>query len=362
MLEANRFYIYLSDRKEPIPWNLHADPQPADAPRYWQRVLQRVDSDLPQRGLAVYLTWRLEQLPEYGEKVVAVVMGDEWARYPAYLDRIGLAFKCYGARPPVEGWSRHRTLYMQALLAAKQARTWMHWLPGALRHGVRSVRQRGRMAPLFAVPLGYGNQDERPVRPMRERTTDLFFAGSIEHGKGTWWPPSGWVRNPKAIARAEMIDAVRALEAQYPDLTADIVTMRGFALNALHYGSEEAAQALDTAAYSERMMAARFCLVPRGTSLETFRFFEAIRYGCIPVTEQLPSRTFYDGAPGLQLRAWGELPERIRPLLSDETQLEELQERVLEWWQSHCSEEAVARFITDRIRSAVGRDHTHVNA
>ena len=55
------------------------------------------------------------------------------------------------------------------------------------------------------------------------------------------------------------------------------------------------------APYWERLGRAKICLVPRGDTLETYRFFEAARAGSVIVSERLPSTWFYDDAPAMQL-------------------------------------------------------------
>ena len=46
-----------------------------------------------------HLTWDSRRLPAYGERVVAVVLGDEVGRIPRYADRVRAVFKSYGIRP-----------------------------------------------------------------------------------------------------------------------------------------------------------------------------------------------------------------------------------------------------------------------
>ena len=92
-------------------------------------------------------------------------------------------------------------------------------------------------------------------------------------------------------------------------------------------------------------METKICLVPRGTSFETFRFFEALRYGCVVVTEALPSRWFYKGAPVIQITDWSELEKILEKLLSDKQVLQEKHQESLNWWHKKCSEETVGAYI-----------------
>jgi hypothetical protein len=108
--------------------------------------------------------------------------------------------------------------------------------------------------------------------------------------------------------------------------------------------------AADAAAYSRKLMDARIALVPRGTTADTARFWQALRYGCVPVVDTVARhRWFYDGAPVVRLRSWNELEEAVVPLLSDGERLQRLHERSLEWWRTRGSEEAVGAYMADRL-------------
>jgi hypothetical protein len=116
-----------------------------------------------------------------------------------------------------------------------------------------------------------------------------------------------------------------------------------------------ASETAGSAAYSYEMMRAKICVVPRGTSFETFRFFEAIRYGCVVITEALPRRWFYDGSPAIQLRNWAKLEETLVALLRDGELMQRKHTAALEWWKNVCSEAAVGTYIADVVQQ-VGRD------
>ena len=64
-------------------------------------------------------------------------------------------------------------------------------------------------------------------------------------------------------------------------------------------------------------MDARLALVPRGATTETHRFFQALKFGCIVVTDSVPPSWFYEQAPIIRLRHWDELEENVTPLLAD---------------------------------------------
>jgi hypothetical protein len=352
---ANQYFICLDfDDTAPIAWPLYGE-QPPDAPDYFTRAFRAMEQHLTVSGLTVHLTWRLDRLPSTGQDVVAIVLGDEWSRIPAYSPDVLATFKSYGTVPPWDvDWRRPNRF--NALRLLKQVRTYAHFLPTWAHHLRRTLishlqhRLGGAPAPapMYDCPLGYGNQLDLPVRPIHERPTDLFFAGSVEH-RDDRSSLRQWLSSPKTIARNAMLDSIETLLARDPALTVDLAVSSAFVLNALHYQTDIEGRVLDETAYSESMMNAKICLVPRGTSPETFRYFEALRYGCVLVTEALPHRWFYDGSPAIQIQNWDELPAIAARLLHDPALLARKQQEALRWWDEVCSPEAVGRHFAETI-------------
>lgn len=349
----NAYFICLSHQDAPIPWNL-GDPSVRDAPEYFRRILQIVDDALGPQGLTFYLTWKLDELPRTGDDVVAIVMGDEWSRIPAYAQDVRALFKCYGTRPAPGFRPGLPPTQLDVLLTLKYARTLAHYVPGLARDVAASVRRwrsrGGPRPPRVPVPLGYGNQLDLPIRPIHDRPHDLFFAGSVEHGRYSPLSPQYWVQSPKEVSRADMLDAVGRIQRTRPDVNVELSVTSTFALNALYWNTNTE-DILDAETYSRRMMDTKICLVPRGTSPETFRFFEALRYGCVLITERLPSRWFYDGSPAIQLDDWRDLPATVDALLGAPGRLAQLHRDALTWWDTHCAPDAVASRMIDTLRA-----------
>jgi hypothetical protein len=353
---ANTYYIYRSYDDAPIPWDLSDATQNA-APDYFRRTLQVMDRHLGDHGLTFYLTWKLDELPAYGNDVVAVVLGDEWCRVPLYAQDVLATFKCYGTSLPLGLNTHHLFSSLNAVALAKHLRTQVYRLPGLSKHLTHRIKRHisGNQPapPIFDVPLGYGNQVDLPITPVAERTVDLFFSGSVEHTSYPWWSPQHWLQNPKTRSRSAMLEQLQALQAQRPDLQIGLATASEFAWNAIYYSKEESHDMMDAETYSRHMVDTKICLVPRGTSLETFRFFEALRAGCVIISDPLPSRWFYDGSPAIILDDWQALPNLIDRVLDDPTLLETKHEAALDWWKNVCSEEAVGTYMARLLRDLI---------
>lgn len=304
---------------------------------YFGRALTAMDRELQTRGLTVYLTFDTQELPSYGDDVVAVLIGDEWARVPAYLSRVRAVFRNLCARPNLGcrplAWPSMETF--STLLPAGRAA--LKGAPGRLarlRSELAAARGRGRpLAPQMELPIGTYNVVDLPLRPFGERRSDLFFAGSVAHAPGRAAALKARIM-PKNLAREAMLRNVERLRRR-TDLTVELRLTGGF----------EESVAADPHEYSNALMDARLALVPRGATTETHRFFQALRYGCVVVTDCVPPSWFYEQAPIVRLRHWDELESALVPLLEKPERLEGIHRQALAWWAAACSEEAVGRLM-----------------
>jgi hypothetical protein len=319
-----RYFLDLPGESSPRPWDPHQGPHPERADtRYFGAAFVVMEPLLAEPDLDVYLTWDWRRLPAYGDRVVAVLLGDEVGRLPRYADRVRAVFKCYGTHP-LRG----------AGGLAQYGIRWLRWLPSGA--GYALMRARGRdPAPVVTIPLGTYNQVDLPLVPIEQRPVDLFFAGSVEHGPGL----RHRLASPKARTRREMLNAVERLRGSRPGVRADIRVTPSFDASVAGSAEEN----------SRGLMDAKVCLAPRGTSVETWRLFEGLRAGCVVIGDRLPPHPFYTGAPVLQLDRWSQLDVVLDPLLDGSGELGRLHRASLAWWQEHCSEQALGRFMAKRL-------------
>jgi hypothetical protein len=295
--------------------------------------------------LTFVLTWDLDDLPESGSRVVAIVQGDEDARIPRWSNDVLITFKCYGTRPPWMPLPPGPGM-LEFLELAHYVRRCIRWVPGATRRTWRAGRPWRPRQPIIPIPLGYYNQDDRPMIPFDQRRFSVSFAGSgLEPARDRGLRAR--IGTPKERARVQMRDALANLMEAFPE--EPIATVSQPLFPELQPGRDRAAREL-TGSYSELLSQTRLCLVPRGNSPETFRFFEALRAGCVVVCEALPDHWFYRGAPVVRVRKWSELGSVLLPLLRNPAAIAERQRSSVRWWNSRCSEDALGRLMAERIR------------
>ncbi|MDQ4137427.1 MAG: glycosyltransferase family 47 protein [Actinomycetota bacterium] len=341
-LHGNTYYVCSKDAAEPLPWEPWEDlRKDGETPAYLNRVTANMARGLEISGLTFYFTSDVNRLPSYGQNVVAVVLGDESCRIPRYVHKVRVVFKCYGT-VLARGSALSPMAPFGLLTLLHFGKNWLRRLPSVLHFRSQQLRAALARQPLrqniYDIPIGYSNQLDLPMKEMAARPYDIGFAGSINHEAYRVWSPKFYLGTPKSRSRRRMIQSVEEIARQHPEYRVKLSITSSF----------RESRTADARAYSEELMDTKVCLVPRGASLETYRFFEAIRYGCVVVTEALPPRWFYDGSPAVQVEDWGMLP-RVLPELLDEATLERMHQESLRWWTTTCSEAAVGAYMAEML-------------
>lgn len=351
-LIPNQYYLLLQDQKT-LEWDIYNSDEPSSDllwATYYSKILQKVEQTLSGRGLIFYLTRdELESLPLYGENVVAIIAADEWSRIPKYAHQVLAVFKSYSLKPFLGCNPLLEPSYSNFVSLLQFLRIWLAYLPGLINYGLQILKSviigTLRIPKIYTIPLGYYNQLEAPKKKIDERTFDVFFAGSISNDSYTLGSLKAFISNllkpPKVQSRQKMLSCLNEFQNEFSDFQVELSLTDGF------YSMTE--NNLQT--YAERLMNSKICLIPRGTSHETYRFFEAIRFGCIPITEALPSHWFYNGSPAIEIKNWHNLSETLEKLLTNPALIETKHQEALGWWQNKCSEIAVASHIVDKLES-----------
>ena len=347
-LVSNQYYIYITPEEGLIPWDIY-DPNPANCGfvAYFGKVFQAVEKHLEKRGLIFYVTMtEMHQLPSYGENVIVVMLGDELCRIPKYVHKVGAIFKCYGTQQIIGCNFLSKPSYLNLVTTIQYVRNWVKRLPSMVNYQFHNFKNRlsgsKKNTRIYDIPLGYYNSEDLPIKDMEERTYDVFFAGSSVHERYPLWSLQYWLRTPKTISREQMISSLNKFQEKHPEFKVQFSVTAAFGAT----GNTEVA-----ISYNEKMMNTKICLAPRGTSFETYRFFEGIKYGCILLTEALPSRWFYDGSPAIQITDWRELETTLEKLLQNKQLMEEIHQQSLNWWEIKCSEAVVGKYIAEKLNS-----------
>lgn len=199
---------------------------------------------------------------------------------------------------------------------------------------------------LFALPLGYASGIPlSELVPVNDRRFNVFFSGSAQENRARLGEVLLRLAAKARLGRGYE-DGTSAVTPSHPvaediiyDLSPAFPESRIFATSHFLAG-------VDRATYGAFLAQSKIALCPKGwQSSETFRHFEAMRAGCIMISDRLPSTRLYQHSPIIQLDDWNQLEPTVMALLSDRNRLAELQKKTIAWWDTMCSERAVAAFI-----------------
>lgn len=328
-------------------WNPHDKSDKLNTScEYFRKVFIEMEKHISETvcSLRVILTGNVDHLPEYGKDIIAVVNGDECGRPPFYAQDVGMTFKTYGTSPQWEPHG-HSLDPVERGRVANSLRNTLRSIPYRWWSKSRSYARRlvgQSVSPTYQIPLGYNDsQIDLPLKPIEERGIDVFFAGTVNSRNTSPLSIRWWIPPPKGESRREMVKQVKMIKKNTPPVTSKIVVA----------SDSDDDKMLSPEEYSRHLMNSKICLVPRGNNVETWRFFEALRYGCIVITEVLPDRWYYDDAPVYELESWDSLEEVISKMLGSQKIMKRKHGEMINWWQKKCSERAVGKFMAKRINT-----------
>lgn len=102
--------------------------------------------------------------------------------------------------------------------------------------------------------------------------------------------------------------------------------------------------------YSDIMTNTKVALVPCGSaSLDTFRFYEAAKAGCIIICPPQNNYDFMEDAPYIPIPSWGILKHILEIVLRDEKLLYRRSLKTRNFWEEHLSPEAASFYIQEKL-------------
>jgi NADH:ubiquinone oxidoreductase subunit len=183
---------------------------------------------------------------------------------------------------------------------------------------------------VLTIPLGWaeGMPQRSDLKPVETRKYIWSFLG-----------------NQKASSRPEMLRALRQIEPQY------VHTYTAGVAGAKRVSRPEYHALLDDTVFAP---------CPMGNAmLETWRFYEALEAGCIPIIEARPWMHYHKRLLGPHpiptIYRWSQATSLVIALSADPAQLKVLQQRIASWWVQYkqSNQVTIHRFISEKI---VGHD------
>lgn len=197
---------------------------------------------------------------------------------------------------------------------------------------------------IFPLPIGLVKDVPAfPVVPIHERKINVFFSGNLNSNRlGFYKSLAGLSRTfPLELLnsnkrRTLLLHIKRDFSRKFPDST--IKFNNGFKSGLSPYD------------YGYTLAQSKIVLCPKGfLSPECFRHYEAIRTGCIVISEKLPDNHLYKNSPIIQVDNWEEGLGMVEQLLRDPHRMQQLHLEALDWWDQVFSEKAAAHYIASHL-------------
>ncbi|MBN2530558.1 MAG: hypothetical protein JXR76_29495 [Deltaproteobacteria bacterium] len=338
---AKQFNLALKMEDNFKPIDLETYKEKSVKPReyeYYCQIFLRLKEYLPDEDYTFYVTDSWAELPSYGKNVFVILHGIGPYWYPAYADKVGAVFRNYGNAPDLFLGSGSVALDISSV--AKYVRDLITWTPSRLR-GVTTTIGRGCLSSdnVFSIPLGYAHQHNIHIDTDSPRKYDIAFVGSVAGREYSNLSIKAYLQPPKSLARQRMADVAERIQQKYSDINVYLKATKSFEESFSDQGRQ----------YSSILADTKISLVPRGDVLESFRYFESMRYGCVVVCEPQPELWFYTNSPAIEVKNWDDAENIIVELLKHPDRLKWLQKQSLEYWNDICSEEAISLFMARKI-------------
>ena len=196
-------------------------------------------------------------------------------------------------------------------------------------------------------PLGYvKNVPHYEVKPSHLRKNDLFFSGNLNGNRLDFYV----ALNPltrllpsdlaKHFLRRMRLKPRRLLDklTEVANPNSKIMFTNGFR------------QGLSSEEYARSLHDSKITFCPKGfNSAETFRHMEAMRAGCVVISEPLPNTFFYRDSPIITVSDWRSGLAIVKNLLKNPDLLLETQAATLNWWAEVCSEKGTAEYVNNLL-------------
>ena len=199
----------------------------------------------------------------------------------------------------------------------------------------------------YSFPLGYvrgfsGNDG----LAVQKRDINIYFSGNLNKNRVALYRQ--FARIPKYLS-----DDIFFYSAKLGSKVGVDVVTRSFydkERNEHIFFSNKFKGGVTLQRYSTALSNSKIVLCPKGFhSVETFRHMEALRSGCIVISEKLPNTLWYRNSPIIQVDNWDMGLRTARDLINKPDALKELSHRSSKWWKSVCSEPAVANYMAGTL-------------
>jgi hypothetical protein len=209
---------------------------------------------------------------------------------------------------------------------------------------------------IFNYPIGFEKDvPSFPIIPLKERKYSVFFSGNLNIWRVGLYLSliSPLFSNPN-----EFISKLFGFILRHPKAKKLLLFIKSNFSNTFPNSyirfTHDFKHGLDSRKYGEMLSNSKIVLCPKGfRSTECYRHYEAMRAGCVIISERLPDTHFYKNSPIIQINNWKEGLQKVFALVNDQNRIDEIGTMTNKWWREKCSEEATANYMWLKMQQMV---------
>lgn len=199
-------------------------------------------------------------------------------------------------------------------------------------------------ANVFPLALGYvKGVEELPIKPIRDRKYNVFFRGNLNESRLPFYKSF-------SILSRLLPDTLKGKRFLIKYLVKWKSDYSHYFPNSIIYFNNSFKSGFTPSEYAEVLTDSKIVLCPAGfSSSECFRHYEAMRAGCVIVSERLPDNELYADSPIIQISDWQEGLKIAEELIQNPVEMQNLQDKAVSWWKDRWSEKATANYIKRKL-------------
>lgn len=196
-----------------------------------------------------------------------------------------------------------------------------------------------------SIPLGYFTQSPNSdLIPMGERLYNISFIGCLNRNR------LGLASELSGISKFWLSMGLSFYKNKTLIILNKILQWKWN--RDLFQFNEDFNKGMDSELYQYFIQHSKIALCPRGwTNSETFRLYEAMKYGCVVISEELPDREYYKGIPIIKVKNWSEGVKIAQNLLKNPKKLEQMGLNNKRFYESNLSPKATAEIIAKKLKN-----------
>jgi hypothetical protein len=198
---------------------------------------------------------------------------------------------------------------------------------------------------VFPLPIGYVKEvPQLPVKPIQERSYNVFYRGNLNSNRIDFY------RNFSRF-KYFLPSKPNRFHGFYRKLLLNIQSdFSSYFPESIIFFNNSFKGGFTPQQYGKILAESKIVLCPKGFDrTESFRHFEAMRAGCILISERLPNTEFYKGSPIIEIDNWKKGLSVVKDLLADIPKMEALQRETISWWENKCSERSTAEYMWRKL-------------